>query len=112
MLFYTSMSLVHGWFERRGLGVPTMHSTRRRMVEKRLPHLYEDYRRICSMSEDARYGEGYAMDDRAPEGARYPRAHLWGDPLALGRQACRIRRRRFAGRACRVSGSALEQGAP
>ena len=70
MLFYTSMSLVHGWFERRGLGVPTMHSTRRRMVEKHLPHLSEDYCRICFMSEAARYGKGYAMGDKERQKAR------------------------------------------
>ena len=40
------------------------------MVEKHLPHLYEDYRRICSMSEDARYGEGYAMGDKERQKAR------------------------------------------
>ena len=63
MLFYASMSLVNGWLERRGLNVPTGHRLRRRMVKKYLPHLYEDYGRICIMSEDARYGEGHAMGD-------------------------------------------------
>ena len=70
MLFYASMSLVNGWFERRGLIVPTTHYSRRRMVEKHLPHLYEDYGRICIMSEDARYGEGYAMGDQELQEAR------------------------------------------
>ncbi len=54
MLFYAVMSLVNGWFERRGLNVPTTHYSRRRMVKKYLPHLYEDYGRICTLSEIAR----------------------------------------------------------
>ncbi len=33
------------------------------MVKKHLPHLSEDYCRICFMSEAARYGKGYAMGD-------------------------------------------------
>ena len=40
------------------------------MVKKYLPHLYEDYGRICIMSEDARYGEGYAMGDAERQEAR------------------------------------------
>ena len=63
MRFYASMSLVNGWLERQGLGVPTSHHPRRRMVKKHLPHLSEDYCRICFMSEAARYGKGYAMGD-------------------------------------------------
>ena len=39
VLFYAAMSLVNGWFELRGLGVPTRHHARRRMVEKHLPLL-------------------------------------------------------------------------
>ena len=70
MRFYAAMSLVNGWFERRDLNVPTGHRLRRRMVEKHLPHLYEDYGRICIMSEDARYGEGYAMGDKERQEAR------------------------------------------
>ncbi len=70
MLFYTSMSLVNGWLERQGLGVPKRHHPRRHMVEKHLPHLSEDYWRICTMSEDARYGEGYAMGDAERQEAR------------------------------------------
>ena len=34
---------------------------RRRMVEKHLPHPSRDYCRICTLSEAARYGKGYAM---------------------------------------------------
>ena len=68
--FYAAMSLVNGWFERQGLDVPTKHYARRRAVESRLPHLFEDYRRICIMSEDARYGEGYDMGDRERQEAR------------------------------------------
>lgn len=40
------------------------------MVEKHLPHMRMDYERICTMSEDARYGEGYAMGDRERQEAR------------------------------------------
>ena len=50
VLFYAAMSLVNGWFERRGLGVPTEHHPRRRMVEKHLPRMRKDYGRICSMN--------------------------------------------------------------
>lgn len=70
VLFYATMSLVNGWFERRGLGVPTGHHPRRRMVKKHLPHILEDYGRICIMSEFARYGKGYAMGDRERQEAR------------------------------------------
>ena len=68
--FYAVMSLVNGWFERQGLGVPTSHYSRRRMVKKHLPHLFNDYRRICFMSEAARYGRGYAMGDAERQKAR------------------------------------------
>ena len=70
MRFYAVMSLVNGWLERQGLGVPASHHTRRRMVKKHLPHLSEDYCRICFMSEDARYGKGYAMGDAERQEAR------------------------------------------
>ena len=70
MLFYAVMSLVNGWFERRGLNVPTTHYSRRRMVKKYLPHLYEDYGRICTLSEIARYKKGYAMGDAERQKAR------------------------------------------
>ena len=70
MLFYASMSLVNDWLERRGLNVPTMHYARRRMVKKYLPHLYEDYGRICALSEIARYKKGYAMGDTERQEAR------------------------------------------
>ena len=68
--FYAVMSLVNGWLERQGLVVPTGHRTRRRMVEEHLPHLFKDYGRICTLSEDARYGEGYAMGNRERQKAR------------------------------------------
>ena len=78
MLFYTSMSLVNGWFERRGLIVPTTHYSRRRMVEKHLPHLYEDYGRICALSEIARYKKGYAVGDKERQKARAIRERISG----------------------------------
>ena len=68
--FYAVMSLVNGWLERQGLNVPTGHRTRRRMVEEHLLHLFKDYGRICTLSEDARYGEGYAMGDQERQKAR------------------------------------------
>ena len=68
--FYAVMSLVNGWLERHGLGVPTGHRVRRRMVEKHLPHLSRDYCRICTLSEAARYGKGYAMGDSERQKAR------------------------------------------
>ena len=40
------------------------------MVEEHLPHLFKDYGRICTLSEDAGYGEGYAMGDRERQKAR------------------------------------------
>lgn len=40
------------------------------MVKKHLPHILEDYGRICIMSEFARYGKGYAMGDRERQEAR------------------------------------------
>ena len=70
MRFYAAVSLVNGWFERQGMAVPTKHHARRRAVENHLPHLSKDYRRICIMSEDARYGEGYAMRDLERQEAR------------------------------------------
>ena len=85
MLFYASMSLVNGWLERQGLDVPTRHYARRRMVEKRLPHLYEDYWRICSMSETARYKNGCDMGYTERQEARdiherISRAIPWSGP--------------------------------
>ena len=70
MRFYAVMSLVNGWLERHGLDVPTKHYARRYAVKRRLPHLLKDYRRICIMSEDARYGKGYDMGDRERQEAR------------------------------------------
>lgn len=40
------------------------------MVERYLPHLFNDYGRICALSEEARYGEGCAMGDRERQKAR------------------------------------------
>ena len=70
MRFYASMSLVNGWLERRGLDIPTRHYSRRRTVKKHLPHLSEDYCRICTLSEVARYGKGYVMGDKERQEAR------------------------------------------
>ena len=70
MRFCAVMSLVNGWLGRHGLGVPTKHYARRRAVKRRLPHLFKDYRRICIMSEAARYGNGYVMGDRERQEAR------------------------------------------
>ena len=70
MLFYAAMSLVNGWLERQGLGVPTGHHKRRRMAERYLPHLFNGYGRICALSEESRYGEGCDMGDRERQKAR------------------------------------------
>ena len=57
MRFCAAMSLVNGWLVRHGLDV---HKALReaRMVKKRLPHLFRDYCRICTLSEAARYKKG------------------------------------------------------
>ena len=82
---YAAMSLVNGWLERQGPGVPTGHRTRRRMAERCLPHLFNGYGRICALSEDAGTGRAIRGRPRAPEGARDPRAHLNSRPAALAR---------------------------
>ena len=40
------------------------------MVKTHLPHLFEDYTDICTLSELARYGQGYAMGSTERREAR------------------------------------------
>ena len=105
MLFYAVMSLASGRLGQRGLGVPTRHAARRRMVKTHLPHLFEDYADICTLSELARYGQGCAMggterreargiDDRIPSAIPWPQA-AWASDAAL-RQSLEFKIRRRA----------------
>ena len=69
-LFYAAMSLINGWLERQGTDIPKRHGAKRRMIDRRLPHLHDGYDTLRSMGEEAGHGQSYAMGSKDRQAVR------------------------------------------
>lgn len=62
-LFYSSLHLVNYWFVVQTGRVPRNHFEKNRRTEGELPQVFDDYNDLYVMSRQARYCDGYRVED-------------------------------------------------
>ena len=71
-LFYSGLHRINYWLVRETGRAPESHFERKRLVGRKLPQVFKDYRDLYELSMRARYLEGYRLgDDR--RGSAYER---------------------------------------
>ena len=63
VLFYSALHRVNYWFATQTEKIPESYAERNRRVRRELPHIFDDYMDIYTMSRRGRYCEGFRTVD-------------------------------------------------
>ena len=69
VVFYSALHRVNYWLDVLTGQAPESHFERNRMVRRELPAVYDDYHALYRMSMEARYCEGFRLEDARSEHA-------------------------------------------